>query len=130
VPPPYSPLGMVPSKSRVIERMIFDFHCKPLVARIERGALCDGPGFEDAAELEPEIVMQARSRHASGSRSAAAFEGFTGTSPLGSAVFRNPAFAVGGEVSQGHDQTRKYEKRPRYDNEAPEPKPATAVEVP
>src|SRR4029077_14799791 len=44
----------------VIERMVFPFNREPLVARIERGPPRDRPGFEDAVELEPEIVMQAR----------------------------------------------------------------------
>ena len=43
----------------VIERMILHFDRQPLVMRIERGTLGDCPGFEDAVELEPQIVMQA-----------------------------------------------------------------------
>ena len=44
----------------VIERVILDLDRQPLVMRIERGPLGDRPGFEDAVELQPQIVMQAR----------------------------------------------------------------------
>ena len=95
----------------VVERMVFHFHRQPLVARIERGPPGDRPGFEDAIELEPEIVMQARrimlldhetpllrrlDRHI-----AARLRG----------LFEIPLLAVGGEVSQGHDKTHTNEKR-------------------
>ena len=88
----------------VVERMVFHFHRQPLVARIERGPPGDRPGFEDAIELEPEIVMQARRimllDHETpllrrlDRRIAARLGG----------LFEIPLLPVGGEVSQGHDK--------------------------
>ena len=42
----------------IIERMIFNFHRQALIVRIERRPLGNRPGFENAAELQPEIIMQ------------------------------------------------------------------------
>ncbi len=39
--------------------MILDLDREPLVVRIERGAARHRPGFEDAVEFQPQIVMQA-----------------------------------------------------------------------
>ena len=60
MPPPYWPFGNGAFEIAVIERMIFDLHRQPLVVRIERGAARDRPGFEDAVEFQPEIVVQPR----------------------------------------------------------------------
>ena len=46
----------------VIQRMVFDLDREPLVVGIEGRALGDGPGFEDAVEFEPQVVMQVRCR--------------------------------------------------------------------
>ena len=40
--------------------MVFDFDRKALVVGVEGRALGDGPGFEDAVEFEPQVVMQVR----------------------------------------------------------------------
>jgi hypothetical protein len=45
-----------------IQRMVFDLDREPLVMRIEGRVLGDGPGFEDAVEFEPQVVMQMRCR--------------------------------------------------------------------
>jgi hypothetical protein len=42
--------------------MVFDLDCEPLVMRIEGRALGDGPGFENAAQFESQVVMQVRCR--------------------------------------------------------------------
>ena len=42
----------------VIERMILHFDREPLVMRIERGALGNRPGLEDAVALEADVIMQ------------------------------------------------------------------------
>ncbi len=42
----------------VIERMVLDLDREPLVVRIERGTARHCPRFENAVELQPEIVMQ------------------------------------------------------------------------
>ena len=39
--------------------MIFDLHGQPLVGRIERGPLWNGPRLENAFHLEPEVIVQA-----------------------------------------------------------------------
>ena len=39
--------------------MIFDFDCEPFVRGIHGRTLGDGPGFQHASELEPQVVMQA-----------------------------------------------------------------------
>ncbi len=40
--------------------MILDLHGEALVIGIERRALGNGPGFEDAIHLETEVVVQPR----------------------------------------------------------------------
>jgi hypothetical protein len=40
-------------KVALIQRMVFDLDCEPLVLRIEGRALGDGPGFENVVEFEP-----------------------------------------------------------------------------
>ncbi len=42
----------------VFERMIFHFDCQALVGRIDGGSARDRPGFEDAVEFEPEVVVE------------------------------------------------------------------------
>ena len=42
----------------VVQRVILDLDREPLVVRIERGSSRHRPGFEDAVELQPQIVMQ------------------------------------------------------------------------
>ena len=42
----------------VVQRVILDLDRQPLVVRIERGSSRHRPGFEDAVELQPQIVMQ------------------------------------------------------------------------
>ena len=44
----------------VVERMIFHLDRKALVVRIERRAFGHRPGFEDAVELKPQVVVQPR----------------------------------------------------------------------
>ena len=46
----------------IVQRMILDLNCEPLVMRIERGSLGDGPGFEDAVQFESQVVVQVRCR--------------------------------------------------------------------
>ena len=43
----------------VAERVVLDLDGEALVVRVERRAAGDGPGLEDAAELEAEVEMQA-----------------------------------------------------------------------
>ena len=43
----------------IVQRVILDLDRQPLVGGIERWTARHGPGFEDAIELEPEIVVQA-----------------------------------------------------------------------
>ena len=52
-------LGNRPFEVAVIERMIFDLDRKPLVMGIERRPFGDSPGFENAIQLEPQIVVEA-----------------------------------------------------------------------
>src|SRR5258708_3430284 len=88
----------------IIERVIFHLHREALVARIERRPLRDRPGFEDAVELQPEIIMQACRimllNHEApllrrlNRRIAAGLRG----------LFEIALFSIGGEVSQRHDQ--------------------------
>ena len=40
--------------------MIFDLDRKPFVMWVERGPFGHSPGFEDAIQFEPQIVVQAR----------------------------------------------------------------------
>ena len=40
--------------------MVFHLDCEALVAGIERGPLGNGPGLEDAVELQPKIIVQPR----------------------------------------------------------------------
>jgi hypothetical protein len=61
VPPPYSPCGMTPSKP-AYERVILRPHRQPLVRGIGAGAARDGPAFQHAVHLQPEIEMQPRCR--------------------------------------------------------------------
>jgi hypothetical protein len=44
----------------VVQRVVFDLDRKSLVMRVERGAFGDGPGFEDAIELKPQVIMKVR----------------------------------------------------------------------
>src|SRR5450631_980872 len=46
----------------IVQRMVFHLDRETLVMRIEGRALGDGPGFEDAVEFEPQVVMQVRCR--------------------------------------------------------------------
>src|SRR3954447_9303769 len=111
----------------VVERMIFDLDGQPLVTRIERWAFGHRPGFEHTVEFQPEIIMQPAGvvllDHESplGGRSdlnlAAGLRG----------LFKIPLFPVGGQASQGHDQSRSSASTPRA---AAKLKPAKAVEVP
>src|ERR1700732_3693392 len=103
----------------VIKRMVFDFHCQPLVARIERGPPGDRPGFEDAAELQPEIVVQP-GRVVLLDHEAPLLRRLHGRVAAGlRGLFEIPLFPVGGEVSQGQDKTRTNENAAAYDNEGP-----------
>ncbi len=43
----------------IVQRMILDLDREPFVARIERWPPRHRPGFEDAIEFQPQIVMQA-----------------------------------------------------------------------
>ena len=43
----------------VLERMVLDLDGEALVAWIERGPLGDGPGFEHAIQLQPQVIVQA-----------------------------------------------------------------------
>ena len=52
-------LGDRPFEVAIIERMIFDLDRKPLVMRVERRPFGHSPGFENAIQLEPQIVVQA-----------------------------------------------------------------------
>ena len=38
--------------------MIFHFHGQALVGRIDRRALGDGPGLEDAVQLQAQVIVQ------------------------------------------------------------------------
>jgi hypothetical protein len=40
--------------------MVFDMNGKPLVGRIKTWALGDGPAFQGAIKLKPEVIMQTR----------------------------------------------------------------------
>ncbi len=40
--------------------MILHHHGQALVVRVERGAFGDGPGFEDAVDFKPQVVMEVR----------------------------------------------------------------------
>ena len=42
----------------VIERMVLDLDREPLLGRIGRRAFRDGPGLQDAVDLEPEVIVQ------------------------------------------------------------------------
>src|SRR5207244_11967841 len=42
----------------VIEWMVLDMNCQPLLPRIEARPLRDRPALQDAVELQPEIVMK------------------------------------------------------------------------
>ena len=44
----------------VFERMVFGLDRQPLVGRVERGALRNGPAFEHVTDLQPEIVVVGR----------------------------------------------------------------------
>ena len=92
VPPPYSPFGNGAFEIAVIERMVFDLDREPLVTRIERRTFGDRPGFEDAVELEPQIVMQPR-RVVLLDHKAKMLGGRELTSPVGSAVFVKSRFS-------------------------------------
>src|SRR5436305_704355 len=52
-------LGNVSFEIEVRDRMIFDLHGQPLVGRIERRPLGNGPGFENAFHLESEVIVPA-----------------------------------------------------------------------
>ena len=58
VPPPYSPFGIVPSKSLYSMRVVLDLHRQPLDRRVEARPLGHGPALHHAVELEPEIEVQ------------------------------------------------------------------------
>ena len=51
-------LGDRPFKVAIIEGMIFDLDRKPLVIGIERRSFGHSPGFENAIQLEPQIVVE------------------------------------------------------------------------
>jgi hypothetical protein len=91
VPPPYWPLGIVPSKSPY-ERMVLDLYGESLIARFKRRPSRNRPGLEEALQFEAKVVMQGvascfwitkRSR----------FDGALLTLPLGSSVFEKSRFA-------------------------------------
>lgn len=42
----------------IVQRVILDLDCQPLVVRVEGWAFGDSPGFKDAIELEPQVVVQ------------------------------------------------------------------------
>src|SRR5262249_18997903 len=44
-------------KGAVLPGMVFDLDCQPLVGRVERRPLGDGPTLHDAAQLQAQIVM-------------------------------------------------------------------------
>jgi hypothetical protein len=44
----------------VVHRVVLDHDGQALVLRIERGALWDGPGLEDAVDLQAKVVVQPR----------------------------------------------------------------------
>ena len=57
-PAPYSCAGMTPSKAS--QRMVFDPHGEPALARIEGRPARDRPRYERAVDLEPEVVVKPR----------------------------------------------------------------------
>ena len=52
--------GNGPFEIAIVERMIFHLDGEALVMRVERRAAGHGPGFEDAVEFKPKIVVQSR----------------------------------------------------------------------
>ena len=46
----------------VIQWMVLDLDCEPLVMRIEGRTLGDGPGFEDAVQFQSQVIVQVRCR--------------------------------------------------------------------
>ncbi len=86
----------------VIQRMIFHLHRQPLVVRIERGAARDRPGFEDAVELQPEIVMQPGRSVLLDHEPPAPGRRYPGLAARLRGFFEIPLFSVGGEVFERH----------------------------
>src|ERR1039457_5316711 len=52
------PLGDRSLKSSVLNRMIFDLHCQPLVACKVARSFRYGPTLEHSTPTQPEVVMQ------------------------------------------------------------------------
>ena len=52
-------LGNHPLEVGVIDGMVLDLDGQPLVRRVQRGPHGDGPGAQDAAQLDTEVVVQA-----------------------------------------------------------------------
>jgi hypothetical protein len=49
-----------PFEIAIVERMIFDLHSETLVVWVKRRAARHGPGFEDAVQFQPKIIVQPR----------------------------------------------------------------------
>src|SRR5258706_15726354 len=93
-----------PFEIAVIQRMVFHLDCQPLVVRIERGAARDRPGFKDAVELEPQIVMQP-ARIMLLDHETPLIRRFNRRFAAGlRGLFEIAFFAIGREVPQGDDQ--------------------------
>ena len=60
VPPPYSPLGIVPSKSPYSKRMVFDVNRQAFLTGHKARTAGNGPALQNAIHFQPEIIMQPR----------------------------------------------------------------------
>ena len=54
-----STFGNRPFEVAIIERVIFDLDGEPFVMRVERRSFGHSPGFENAIQLKPQIIVQA-----------------------------------------------------------------------
>ena len=77
----------------VVQRMVFDLDREPLVMRIERRAFGDGPGFEDAIEFKPQVIMKVRCRMFLNDEAEPVCSLSILAFPLGSAVFEKSRLA-------------------------------------
>ena len=65
VPDDDAPAAVLPGRNLalevvVVDRVVFDLHRQPLVARVQARALGHGPAVHGAVQLQPQVVMQAR----------------------------------------------------------------------
>ena len=103
MPPPYWPFGNGAFEVAVVERMVLDLDRQPLAVRIERRALGHRPRLEDAVELEPEIVVQARRVMPLDDEAQLPAPAATAALPDGSAGLVEIALgAIGGETVVAH----------------------------